>query len=87
MRQIGRELGVRYVLEGSVRRGGDRIRISAQLIDAGTGGHRAAASGSTAAPRSAQSARVARPVFSLITAKIEASPWLAHACRVKMELV
>jgi adenylate cyclase len=39
-RQVGRELGVRYVLEGSVRRGGDRIRISAQLIDAATGGHR-----------------------------------------------
>ena len=40
VRQIGRELGVRYVLEGSLRRGGDRIRISAQLIDAATGGHR-----------------------------------------------
>jgi TolB-like protein len=33
-RQIGRELGVRYVLEGSVRRAGRRVRISAQLIDA-----------------------------------------------------
>jgi adenylate cyclase len=40
MRQIGRELGARYVLEGSVRRAGDRIRISAQLIDATTGAHR-----------------------------------------------
>jgi adenylate cyclase len=40
VRQIGRELGVRYVLEGSVRRGSDRIRISAQLIDAATGTHR-----------------------------------------------
>jgi adenylate cyclase len=40
VRQVGRELGVRYVLEGSVRRGGDRLRISAQLIDATTGGHR-----------------------------------------------
>jgi adenylate cyclase len=40
VRQIGRELGVRYVLEGSVRRGGSRIRISAQLIDATTGAHR-----------------------------------------------
>jgi len=40
VRQIGRELGVRYVLEGSVRRWADRIRISAQLIDAATGGHR-----------------------------------------------
>jgi adenylate cyclase len=40
VRQVGRELGVRYVLEGSVRRGSDRIRISAQLIDAATGAHR-----------------------------------------------
>jgi adenylate cyclase len=40
MRQIGRELGVRYLLGGSVRRGGDRIRISAQLIDVATGAHR-----------------------------------------------
>ena len=40
IRQVGRELGVRYVLEGSVRRAGDRIRISAQLIDAATAAHR-----------------------------------------------
>ena len=40
VRQVGRDLGVRYVLEGSVRRGGDRLRISAQLIDAATGVHR-----------------------------------------------
>jgi len=40
VRQVGRELGVRYVLEGSVRRGGDRIRISVQLVDAATGAHR-----------------------------------------------
>ena len=40
IRQIGRELGARYVLEGSVRRSGDRIRITAQLIDATTGAHR-----------------------------------------------
>jgi len=40
VRQIGRELGVRYVLEGSVRRDGDRVRIAAQLIDAMTGAHR-----------------------------------------------
>jgi adenylate cyclase len=36
---VGRELGVRYVLEGSVRRAGDRVRITAQLIDATTGFH------------------------------------------------
>jgi adenylate cyclase len=40
VRQVGRELGVRYVLEGSIRRAGDRIRTSAQLIDAVTGAHR-----------------------------------------------
>jgi TolB-like protein/class 3 adenylate cyclase/cytochrome c-type biogenesis protein CcmH/NrfG len=38
-RQVGRELGVRYVLEGSVRRMGGTVRVSAQLIDAGTGAH------------------------------------------------
>lgn len=39
IRQVGRELGVRYVLEGSVRKAGNRVRITSQLIDAGTGGH------------------------------------------------
>jgi adenylate cyclase len=38
-RQIGRELAVRYVLEGSVRRMGGTVRVNAQLIDAGTGAH------------------------------------------------
>jgi len=40
IRQVGRELGARYVLEGSVRRSADRIRITAQLVDAVTGAHR-----------------------------------------------
>ena len=39
VRQVGRELGVRYVLEGSVRRSRDRLRITAQLVDAMTGAH------------------------------------------------
>ncbi len=39
VRQVAEELGVRYVLEGSVRRAGEQIRINAQLIDATTGGH------------------------------------------------
>ena len=39
VKQVGRELGVRYVLEGSVRKAGDRVRITAQLIDALTGTH------------------------------------------------
>jgi adenylate cyclase len=39
IKQVGRELGVRYVLEGSVRKAGGRVRITGQLIDAATGGH------------------------------------------------
>ncbi len=39
LRQIGRELGVRYVLEGSVQRCGDRMRVNVQLVDAETGNH------------------------------------------------
>jgi TolB-like protein/Flp pilus assembly protein TadD len=39
IRQVGHELGVRYVLEGSVRKGGSRVRITTQLIDAATGKH------------------------------------------------
>lgn len=39
VKQVSRDLGVRYVLEGSVRKAGNRIRITAQLIDAPTGGH------------------------------------------------
>ena len=39
IRQVGRDLGVRYVLEGSVRKAGDRVRITGQLIDAATGAH------------------------------------------------
>src|SRR5258708_8596020 len=38
-KQIGSELGVRYVLEGSVRRSGNQVRINTQLIDAATGAH------------------------------------------------
>jgi TolB-like protein/class 3 adenylate cyclase/rhodanese-related sulfurtransferase len=39
VRRVAEELGVRYVLEGSVRRAGDQVRINAQLIDTTTGGH------------------------------------------------
>jgi adenylate cyclase len=39
VRQIGRDLGVRYALEGSVRRAGNRLRVTTQLIDATSGGH------------------------------------------------
>ena len=39
VREIGRELGVRYILEGSVRKAGSRVRVTAQLVEATTGGH------------------------------------------------
>ena len=39
VKQVGRELGVRYVLEGSVRKAGQRVRVGTQLIDAETGAH------------------------------------------------
>src|SRR4029077_2733596 len=39
VKQVGRELGVRYVVEGSVRKARDRVRITGQLIDATTGVH------------------------------------------------
>src|SRR5262249_17234724 len=39
LKQVGHELGVRYVLEGSVRKAGARVRITAQLIEAETGAH------------------------------------------------
>ena len=39
LKQVGRELGVRYVLEGSLRKAADRVRITGQLVDAATGAH------------------------------------------------
>jgi len=39
VQQVGRELGVKYVLEGSVRKAGNRVRVAAQLVDAATGHH------------------------------------------------
>jgi adenylate cyclase len=39
IRRVSRELGVRYILEGSVRKGGDQLRVSAQVVEAATGNH------------------------------------------------
>jgi adenylate cyclase len=90
VRQIGCDLGVRYLLEGSVRRVGDRIRISAQLIDASTGTHRWAEHyDRTLEDVFAVQDEVARTIASILTAhvnKAEAtrtllkppSSWQAH---------
>ncbi len=56
-KQIGRELGVRYVLEGSVRRSGNQVRVSAQLIDAAD---RRASLGGAVRPRHGRSVRPAK---------------------------
>src|SRR5687768_3085825 len=39
VKEVGRQLGVRYVLEGSIRKAGNRVRITGQLVDAATGAH------------------------------------------------
>ena len=90
VRQVGRDLGVRYVLEGSVPRGDDRIRISAQLVDASTGTHRWAEHyDRTLEDVFAVQDEVARTIASILTAhvnKAEAarallkppSSWQAH---------
>src|SRR5216110_1877764 len=39
VKQVGREMGVRYILEGSLRKSGNRIRVTAQLVEAETGNH------------------------------------------------
>ena len=48
VRQVAKDLGVRYVLEGSVRRAGERLRITAQFVDGSTGVHLSWANISTA---------------------------------------
>jgi adenylate cyclase len=57
IQQVGRELGVRYVLEGSIRKAGNRVRITGQLIDATNGVH-IWAIGSTATSKTSSSCRI-----------------------------
>jgi adenylate cyclase len=60
VKQVGRELGVRYILEGSVRKAGHRVRISGQLIDSDTGAH-CGLSASTARSRTSLTCRIRLP--------------------------
>ncbi|GIQ77261.1 winged helix-turn-helix domain-containing tetratricopeptide repeat protein [Bradyrhizobium sp. RD5-C2] len=74
VKQIGRELGVSFVLEGSVRKSADRVRITAQLIDASTGAHRWADrfDGALEDVFDLQD-RIARQVVGLLVPKLEHS--------------
>jgi TolB-like protein/class 3 adenylate cyclase len=65
VRQVGRELNVGYVLEGSIQRQADRVRITAQLIDTGTGGH-------------LWSERWDRPVEDMFAVQGEVAEWVAN---------
>jgi adenylate cyclase len=70
-KQIGRELGVRYVLEGSVRRSGSTVRVSAQLIDAATDAHLWAE-------------RFDSDTTDLFTLQAEITGWLANALGIEL---
>src|SRR5215813_14061520 len=71
IRQVGQELGVRYVLEGSIRRAGDRGRISGQLIDTGSGAQRwAERSDGTREDVFAVQDEVARTIVSTLAANV-----------------
>ena len=61
VRQAGRELGVRYLLEGGVRKSGNRLRVTAQLVEAETGAHLWAEPISTATPRTFSTSRIGSP--------------------------
>ncbi|MCK5487907.1 MAG: adenylate/guanylate cyclase domain-containing protein, partial [Desulfobacterales bacterium] len=80
VREVAEELGVRYVLEGSVRRAGDQVRINAQLIDATTGGHLWAEryDGSLADVFALQD-RVTRQIVSALAVNLTARERTLHA--------
>jgi adenylate cyclase len=79
--QIGRELGVRYVVEGSIRKSGVRVRVTAQLIDAGTGNHLwAERYDRTLKDVFAVQEEVTRSIVSAVVPEVELAE-VAHACR------
>ena len=71
VKQVGRELGVRYVLEGSVRKAGDRVRITGQLMDASTGAHLWADRSTAARGRLRAAGPVTASVVGAIAPKLE----------------
>jgi adenylate cyclase len=71
VQEVSREMGVRYVLEGSVRKSGDRVRVTAQLIDGTTGGH-------------LWSERYDRPLTDIFSLQDEIRQQLMAALRVKV---
>ncbi|MCA1412677.1 winged helix-turn-helix domain-containing protein [Bradyrhizobium sp. NBAIM20] len=73
VRQVGRELNVRYVLEGSVQRSGNRLRVNVQLVDAETGNHLWAE-------------RFDKPVADLFDMQDEIVSRLAHALRDQLNV-
>jgi TolB-like protein/cytochrome c-type biogenesis protein CcmH/NrfG len=83
LKQVAEELGVGYVLEGSVRQGGDRVRITAQLNDAATGGHIWAASFTTNPSRLADVFAVQDEITESIVAAIEPQLYAAENFRAQ----
>jgi len=95
VRQVGRELGVRYILQGSIRRGGDRVRISVQLADAATGAHRwAERYDRQLEDVFAVQDEVARTIVAILAAQINkaeiersyarpSAPWQAYDCYMR----
>jgi len=71
VREVGRQLGVRYVLEGSVRRSADRLRVTAQLIDALNGAH-------------VWAERYERPVNDIFDIQDELTKEIVTALRIKL---
>jgi adenylate cyclase len=81
VRQVARELGVRYVVEGSIRKAGGRVRVTAQLIDASTGNHLwAERYDRTVEDVFAVQEEVTRSIVAAVAPKVELAE-IAHARR------